>query len=161
MQAREDGCNQSDRAMNGSTVFAWFVPTLVFPASKKRGICWLRWFIFARGDLIKAFLMQCVINGQCRLQRESDSRVKLWLLSNKKLNCFLIALLSHFYVGILGIIPALQVRAFLRQQVAQTHKKKISCPHLKVIYTQFLYLMECPGSIFSVILTSHSWKPSI
>lgn len=89
------------------------------------------------------------------------TREVVTLLSNKKLNCFLIALLSHFYVGILGIIPALQVRAFLRQQVAKTHKKKISCPHLKVIYTQFLYLMECPGSIFSVILTSHSWKPSI
>lgn len=94
---------------------------------KKRRICWLRWFIFARGDLIKAFLMQCVINGQCRLQRESDSRVKLWLFwATKKscLNYFLIALLYHFYVGILGNIPALQVRAFLRQQVAKTNKKK-------------------------------------
>lgn len=73
-----------------------------------------------------------------------------FLLSNKKkkkswMNCFLIALLYNFYVGILGNIPALQVRAFLRQQVAKTNKKKD--------------LMSSPKSnLYSVpILEAMSW----
>lgn len=70
MGTTEDGCNQSDSVMNGSTVFAWVHPRLVFPASKKKiwlilncYCCHFFWPIWYFGDFITAFLSRCVMGG--------------------------------------------------------------------------------------------------
>lgn len=146
MPRRKDGCNQSDAAMNGRTASAWFVCTLVFPASKKGGICWLWWLIW---------LIQSISDTVCQqltVQTSKDHR-SMFEIGTLVKEVFFFLTIFKWKLWVISInLQVIPLKNRLQKPMTKESK---------VIFSPIGQSFILSYAILSVVLSWHDWKPSI